>query len=302
MRTLRLLAGLGVAAALTTAAPAFAGGGAGMTVTASMSGQGGLVPYGSPHAVWVQVTDSTLGEATLEHVTVTVTVNVTGVVVPVTCDRGPNGTVQLVPGLTLDCSTQITAAAGPQTITVQAAGVVAGGDSKLVKTVVVTYQGSVPTPAPPAPAAASSSPQPVVVRPPAISTLGSGAPKSAAPSAGCAPSSTNVVNGSACTPSAMPSMACMPSPSPGAGTGPESAAGSGCAPMVPTASPAAGCAANGIWPGAPGTPGSVDCAKASDRGILALTGTQIMLWGAVAMTALASGVGLMLRHRRTAGR
>jgi hypothetical protein len=290
MRTLRLLAGLAAAAVVGAAGPAFAGGGAGMTVTASMPGQNGLLPFGSPHTVQVQVTDSTLGEATLEHVTVTITV--AGAPAPVVCDRGPNGTVLLVPGLTVDCSTRIIAGAGAQTIIVQAVGVVAGGDSKLVRTVVVTYQGSVPTPVPtPVPAPIPSSPRTEAVRPSPVPTLRTVAPSSAASASTCALSATSTVNGAGCTPSSMPSTACMPGSSPGAGS---VSAGGGCGPELPSASPAAGCA-GGVWPSAPG---SADCAKASGRGMLALTGAQFMLWSAFAVAAVVSGVVLMLRHRR----
>lgn len=263
------MAALGAAAASTTAlitaSPAFAGGGAGMTLTASMSGQKGVLPFGSPHTVWIQVTDSPLGEATLEHVTVTVS----GAAAPVVCDRGPNGTVILVPGRTVECSTQIAAGAGSQSLIVQATGMVAGSESTLVRTVVVSYQGAVPTP-------------------------GSGAPSSAAHFAGCGSSATSTVNGSGCVVSDKPSMACTPGPS--VGTGPVSAGGPGCAPVLPSASPAADCAARGVGPV---TLGSEDCAKAKGWGALALTGTRIMGWGAVAVTAVVAGAVLMLRHRRS---
>ena len=255
-----------LAAALAAAGPAFAGGGAGMTLTAGMSGQNGVLPVGSLHTVWTQVTDSALGEATLEYVTVTVS----GAAAPVVCDRGPNGTVVLVPGRTVECSTSIAAGAGAQSVTVQASGVVAGGGSKLVRTVVVSYRGSVPRPVP---APTSSSPRGAAVRSPStlLTPMPSPVPgrrvlPSAALSAGCvgAMSATSVVNGSGCVPSASPSADCAAPPG-----------------------------------GGPAAPGSESCATANGWGALALTGSQVMGWGAVAVVAVVSGVVLMVRHRRT---
>jgi hypothetical protein len=252
-----------------------------------MSGQSEVLPVGSLHSVWVQVTDSPLGEATLEHVTV----SVAEAVAPIACDRGPNGTVVLVPGRTVMCRTQIRAEAGPQSFTVQATGVVAGSDDTLVRNVVVSYQGSVPAKPIPVPAAPLA--RATVTRSPSSSSFGGGTPWSTALPGACTSPAPGVVSSPACSSSVTSSTACTPMPSPSAGSMPHPQGE--CTQTTPTTSSSAECATRAAKPA---VAGSADCAKADSRGALAFTGAQVILWGTVAMAAVAFGAGLLLRYRR----
>ena len=178
MRSLRLLLAVGLGLAPTLAAPAaaptpaFAGGGACMTLTATMDGQDQRLLAGTKHTVHITVTNPPC-EADLRDITISLAD------VAVDCPAGMNGQLSLEPTQSLQCTAVVTAAVGPHTLVVQATADVPGGGS-LQRTAPVHYIGFIPPPPPPPPtpvAAAPVPPQPP--RPPDSPSGQSGQPVAA---------------------------------------------------------------------------------------------------------------------------
>jgi hypothetical protein len=179
MRTLRLLLAVGLGLAPTLAAatagtvPAFAGGGAGMTLTATMDGQDQRLLVGTQHTVHITLAD-TPGEASLRHITISLS-DLDPHPLPVVCPAGQNGSLALEPGGSLQCTALVTAQAGFRTLVARAVAFVPG-DGSLLRTDPLHYEGFMPPPpapvahAPLTPGPASGRPPhtPVVVTPPPL--------------------------------------------------------------------------------------------------------------------------------------
>ena len=172
MRTLRLLLAVGLGLAPTLAAtavgttPAFAGGGAGMTLTATMDGQDQRLLVGTKHLVHITVTD-TPGEADLRDVTISLK-DLDPRPLQVDCPGGRNGHLSLEPEQTLHCTSVVTAAVGYRTLVARASAYVPS-EGTLVRTDPLHYDGFMPPPPPPRPAPvlhAPLAPDPASGRPP----------------------------------------------------------------------------------------------------------------------------------------
>src|SRR4051812_6138756 len=124
MRSLRLMAvvGLGLTPFLGSMAggtvPAFAGGGAGMTLFATMEGQDQRLLVGTRHLVTITVTDAP-SEADLRDIKVGLT-DLEPHPIPVTCPAGVNGQLSLEPEQSLQCTAVVTAEVGDRTLVAQA--------------------------------------------------------------------------------------------------------------------------------------------------------------------------------------
>ena len=151
MRTLRLLLAVGLSVAPTLVAtaagtaPAVAGGGAGMTVTATMDGQDQRLPAGTAHTVHITLAD-TPGEADLRDITISLK-DLDPHPLPVTCPAGQNGHMSLEPDQSLHCTSVVTAAVGHRTLVVRATASVPSGGS-LLRTDSLHYEGFMPPPPP----------------------------------------------------------------------------------------------------------------------------------------------------------
>ncbi|MEY9859354.1 hypothetical protein ABH935_004982 [Catenulispora sp. GAS73] len=172
MRTLRLLlaVGLSLAPALAATAagttPAFAGGGAGMTLTATMDGQDQRLLVGTKHLVHITLAD-TPGEADLRDITISLK-DLDPRPLHVDCPDGQNGHLSLEPGQSLECTSLVTAAVGFRTLVARATAYVPG-EGGLVRTDPLHYDGFMPPPPPPPPASvlhAPLAPDPASGRPP----------------------------------------------------------------------------------------------------------------------------------------
>jgi len=152
MRTLRLLLAVGLGLAPTLAAtaagttPAFAGGGAGMTLTATMDGQDQRLLAGTRHTVYITLAD-TPGEADLRDITITLN-DLDPRPLPVICPSGRNGHLSLEPDQSLQCTSVVTAAVGHHTLVARATAHVPSEDT-LVRTAPLHYDGFMPPPPPP---------------------------------------------------------------------------------------------------------------------------------------------------------
>ncbi|WP_194922269.1 hypothetical protein, partial [Catenulispora rubra] len=144
MRTLRLLLAVGLSLAPTLAAtaagttPAFAGGGAGMTLTATMDGQDQRLLAGTKHMVHITLAD-TPGEADLRDITVSLK-DLDPRPLPVDCPGGRIGHLSLEPGQSLQCTSLVTAAVGYRTLVARATAYVPG-EGSLVRTDPLHYDG-----------------------------------------------------------------------------------------------------------------------------------------------------------------
>ena len=152
MRTLRLLLAVGLGLAPTLAAtaagttPAFAGGGAGMTLTATMDGQDQRLLVGTRHTVHITLAD-TPGEADLRNITISLK-DLDPHPLPVTCPSGQNGHLSLEPDESLQCTSVVTAAVGYRTLVARATAYVPS-EGTLVRTAPLHYDGFMPPPPPP---------------------------------------------------------------------------------------------------------------------------------------------------------
>lgn len=173
MRSLRLLlaVGLGLAPTLAGAAagttPAFAGGGAGMSLTATMDGQDQRLLAGTKHTVHITVTD-TPGEADLRDIDITLR-DLDPQPIPVTCDGGgQDGQLSLEPDQSLHCTAVVTARVGYRTLIARATATVPGFGS-LLRTDPLHYDGFLPPPPPrqaaPVPAHVPLAPDPAAGQP-----------------------------------------------------------------------------------------------------------------------------------------
>ncbi|GAA1987570.1 hypothetical protein [Catenulispora subtropica] len=183
MRSLRFVAalGLGLTPLLGSAAagtvPAFAGGGAGMTLTATMEGQDQRLPAGTRHVVTITLAD-TPGEADLRDVWIGLD-DLDPHPLPVTCPAGENGHLALEPGQSVRCTATVTAEVGYRTLLAEARARVPGGGD-LARSVPLHYTGFLPPPPPPPSAThtvlkapttsepAAGRPHPPSVDPPAV--------------------------------------------------------------------------------------------------------------------------------------
>ncbi|MEZ0109225.1 hypothetical protein ABH920_003235 [Catenulispora sp. EB89] len=172
MRTLRLLlaVGLSLAPALAATAagttPAFAGGGAGMTLTATMDGQDQRLLAGTKHMVHITLAD-TPGEADLRDITISLK-DLDPRPLRVDCPGGQNGHLSLEPNQSLQCTSLVTAAVGYRTLVARASAYVPS-EGGLVRTDPLHYDGFMPPPPPPPPASvlhAPLAPDPASGRPP----------------------------------------------------------------------------------------------------------------------------------------
>ncbi|WP_194898651.1 hypothetical protein [Catenulispora pinisilvae] len=152
MRTLRLLLAVGLSLAPTLAAtaagttPAYAGGGAGMTLTATMDGQDQRLLVGTKHVVHITLAD-TPGEADLRDISITLK-DLDPRPIPVTCPAGQDGQLSLEPNGSLQCTAMVTAAVGYRTLVARARAYVPSlGD--LLRTDPLHYDGFMPPPPPP---------------------------------------------------------------------------------------------------------------------------------------------------------
>ncbi|ACU75637.1 hypothetical protein Caci_6796 [Catenulispora acidiphila DSM 44928] len=170
MRTLRLLLAVGISLAPALAAtaagttPAFAGGGAGMTLTATMDGQDQRLLVGTRHTVHITLAD-TPGEADLRDITISLT-DLDPSPLPVVCPAGRNGHLSLEPDQSLQCTSVVTAAVGFRTLVARATASVPS-EGTLVRTAPLHYNGFMPPPPPrPVPVAhAPLAPDPASGRP-----------------------------------------------------------------------------------------------------------------------------------------
>lgn len=128
---------------------ASAGGGFGITVTATMDGQGQRLLAGTVHTVHVTVLDVP-GEASLRDITVSV-VDPDPTTFPVVCDKGTDGHLSLEPMRALHCTAEVTALDGPRSVVASATARVPGIPGQLRGSATLTYVGFTP-PAPPKPA------------------------------------------------------------------------------------------------------------------------------------------------------
>ncbi|GAA2060315.1 hypothetical protein GCM10009839_83760 [Catenulispora yoronensis] len=146
--------GLGLTPLLASAAagtvPAFAGGGAGLTLTATMEGQDQRLLVGTQHLVTITVAD-TPGESDLRDITVGLD-DLDPHPLPVTCPAGVDGRLSLEPGQSLQCTATVTAEVGYRTLLAKASAHVPGGED-LVRSVPLHYTGFLPPPPPPPPPA-----------------------------------------------------------------------------------------------------------------------------------------------------
>ena len=172
MRTLRLLLAVGLSLAPTLAAtaagsmPAFAGGGAGMTLTATMDGQDQRLLAGTKHLVHITLAD-TPGEADLRDITISLK-DLDPRPLRVDCPGGQNGQLSLEPNQSLQCTSLVTAAVGYRTLVARATAYVPG-EGGLLRTDPLHYDGFMPPPPPPPPASvlhAPLAPDPASGRPP----------------------------------------------------------------------------------------------------------------------------------------
>ncbi|MEY9932881.1 hypothetical protein ABH926_007532 [Catenulispora sp. GP43] len=148
MRTLRLLLAVGLSLAPTLAAttPASAGGGAGMTLTATMDGQDQRLLVGTKHTVHIALAD-TPGEADLRDITISLK-DLDPRPLPVTCRAGQNGHLSLEPDESVQCTAVVTAAVGFRTLIVRTTATVPS-EGTLLRTVPLHYDGFMPPPPPP---------------------------------------------------------------------------------------------------------------------------------------------------------
>jgi hypothetical protein len=163
MRSFRQLAALGILLAplsMAWPAPAHAGGGFGLTVTASMEGQDQNLLVGTLHKVSITVSD-TPGEASLRQIRVAVT-DLDPTDFPVLCDAGTNGSMSLEPDQSLHCTTELRAEAGYRTIGASVVADVPGQPTSLARQVPLHYTGVMPPP-PPAPRVVVMPPRPPAV-------------------------------------------------------------------------------------------------------------------------------------------
>ena len=166
MRTLRLLlaVGLSLAPTLAAATPAFAGGGAGMTLTATMDGQDQRLLVGTRHTVHITLAD-TPGEADLRDITISLR-DLDPRPLPVTCPAGQNGHLSLEPDQSLQCTALVTAAVGFHTLVARATANVPS-EGPLLRTTSLHYNGFLPPPPPRAPVSHPPlAPDPASGRPP----------------------------------------------------------------------------------------------------------------------------------------
>jgi hypothetical protein len=181
MRSLRLLLAVGLGLAPTLAAtaagttPAFAGGGAGMSLTATMDGQDQRLLAGTKHTVQITVAD-TPGEADLRDVLITLH-DLDPQPLAVTCAGGQNGQLSLEPEQSVHCTAVVTARVGYRTLVARATANVPG-EGSILRTDPLHYDGFLPPPPPPvktaplpahaplAPDPAAGQTRPVVFPPP----------------------------------------------------------------------------------------------------------------------------------------
>lgn len=172
MRTLRLLLAVGLSLAPMLAAtaagttPAFAGGGAGMTLTATMDGQDQRLLAGTKHMVHITLAD-TPGEADLRDITISLK-DLDPRPLRVDCPGGQNGHLSLEPNQSLECTSLVTAAVGYRTLVARATAYVPS-EGSLVRTDPLHYDGFMPPPPPPPPPSvlhAPLAPDPASGRPP----------------------------------------------------------------------------------------------------------------------------------------
>lgn len=152
MRSLRFVAalGLGLTPLLASAAagtiPAAAGGGADLTLTATMAGQDQRLLVGTTHLVTITVAD-TPGEADLRDIWVGLD-DLDPHPLAVTCPAGENGHLSLEPEQSLQCTATVTAEVGYRTLVARASARVPGGGS-VAKSALLHYTGFLPPPPPP---------------------------------------------------------------------------------------------------------------------------------------------------------
>ncbi|MFL6110802.1 MAG: hypothetical protein ACJ786_05565, partial [Catenulispora sp.] len=232
---MRLIAALGlglsplVGSVAGGTVPAVAGGGAGMTVFATMEGQDQRLLVGTRHLVTITVVD-TPGEADLRDITVELD-DLAPHPVPVTCPAGVNGQLALEPEQSLQCTAVVTAEAGYRMLLARAQSRVPGG-GHLERSVVLHYTGFLPPPPPPPPAP----PAPAVVRPakPAVPEPAAADPRQAQPvpaTSGPAPAPVVARAAPPAPPAAPASSAPTPSAPARAGGCPDGS-GSGCGPSA----------------------------------------------------------------------
>ncbi|NUR63164.1 MAG: hypothetical protein HOV87_31580 [Catenulispora sp.] len=155
MRSLRSVAALalGLTPLLGSLAagtvPAFAGGGAGMTLTATMEGQDQRLLVGTKHLVTITVAD-TPGEADLRDLWVGLD-DLDPHPLAVICPAGVNGQLSLEPEQSLQCTAVVTAEVGYRTLVARARARVPGGGS-VERSAPLHYTGFLPPPPPPPPA------------------------------------------------------------------------------------------------------------------------------------------------------
>lgn len=161
--------GLGLTPLLASAAagtvPAVAGGGAGLTLTATMAGQDQRLLVGTTHLVTITVAD-TPGEADLRDIWVGLD-DLDPHPLTVTCPAGENGHLSLEPEQSLQCTATVTAEVGYRTLVARARARVPGGGS-VAKSMPLHYTGFLPPPPPPAAHAAVKgpmTPEPAAGRP-----------------------------------------------------------------------------------------------------------------------------------------
>jgi hypothetical protein len=168
MRSLRFVAALalGLTPPLASTAagtvPAFAGGGAGMTLTARMEGQDQRLLVGTKHLVTITVAD-TPGESDLRDLWVGLD-DLDPQPLTVTCPAGVNGHLSLEPGQSLQCTAVVTAEIGYRTLLAKARARVPGG-GPLTRSAPLHYTGFQPPPPPPPPTAHAATKGPVTPEP-----------------------------------------------------------------------------------------------------------------------------------------
>ena len=181
---LLLAVGLSLAPALAATAPgtapAFAGGGADMTLTATMDGQDQRLLAGTRHTVHITLAD-TPGEADLRDITISLS-DLDPHPLPVVCPAGQNGQLSLEPGQSLGCTAAITAEVGFRTLVARATAHVPS-EGTLLRTAHFSSDGFMPPPPPPPRLPASHpplTPEPAAGRPPHVPVVAGPPPLSPA--------------------------------------------------------------------------------------------------------------------------
>ncbi|MBS2536805.1 hypothetical protein KGQ20_28985 [Catenulispora sp. NF23] len=242
MRTLRLLLAVGLSLAPTLAAtaagttPAYAGGGAGMTLTATMDGQDQRLLVGTKHLVRITLAD-TPGEADLRDISITLK-DLDPRPIPVTCPTGQDGQLSLEPNGSLQCTAMVTAAVGYRTLVARARAYVPSLGN-LLRTDPLHYDGFMPPPPPPKPATVPVhgplAPDPASGRPrPPVFIAPPPPPRFAAPKPADPPDPPAAAAGGSCA---------------GGAGGANSAGGSGCCGAAATGG-GSGCCSGGAGSGA----------------------------------------------------